>query len=257
MTLFPFEDHQGDGGRTQGGCVGIFQDITEFRRRAEAARERQASIIVALVRAIESVDVNLIGHSQKMERVSELLAASMDLPDQDKETLRLAARLSQVGKIFVPHHLLSKKGKLTPEEQREVQRAPEYAFKVLHDLQFSLPVPEAVYQMGERLDGTGQPRQLKGGEIVANARILAVVNAFCSMVSMRSYRAGMSPEEAVRLLSQDPGFDPAVVSALARLPEDAVRRAVDAPAEDADGEGEIAGTEQGEASGGADGATRQ
>ena len=192
-----------------------------------------------------------------MERVSELLAASMDLPDQDKETLRLAARLSQVGKIFVPHHLLSKKGKLTPEEQREVQRAPEYAFKVLHDLQFSLPVPEAVYQMGERLDGTGQPRQLKGGEIVANARILAVVNAFCSMVSMRSYRAGMSPEEAVRLLSQDPGFDPAVVSALARLPEDAVRRAVDAPAEDADGEGEIAGTEQGEASGGADGATRQ
>ena len=257
VTLFPFEDHQGDGGRTQGGCVGIFQDITEFRRRAEAARERQASIIVALVRAIESVDVNLIGHSQKMERVSELLAASMDLPDQDKETLRLAARLSQVGKIFVPHHLLSKKGKLTPEEQREVQRAPEYAFKVLHDLQFSLPVPEAVYQMGERLDGTGQPRQLKGGEIVANARILAVVNAFCSMVSTRSYRAGMSPEEAVRLLSQDPGFDPAVVSALARLPEDAVRRAVDAPAEDADGEGEIAGTEQGEASGGADGAARQ
>ncbi len=144
----------------------------------------------------------------------------------------------------MPHHLLTKKGKLTPEEQREVLRAPEYAYKVLHDLQFGLPVPEAVYQMGERLDGTGQPRQLKGGEIVANARILAVVNAFCAMVSARSYRAGMSPEEAVHLLSQDPGFDPAVVAALARLPEDAVRRAVEASVEEAGAEGEGVGTGQ-------------
>ena len=102
----------------------------------------------------------------------------------------------------------------------------------LHDLQFGLPVPEAVYQMGERVDGTGQPRHLKGEEIVANARILAVVNAFCAMVSARSYRAGMSPDEAVRLLSQDPGFDPAVVAALALLPTDAVQRAIEAPVAD-------------------------
>lgn len=232
VTLFPFEDHQEDGVKVKGGCVGIFQDITEFRRRAEAARERQANSIAALVRAIESVDVNLIGHSQKMERVSELLSASMELPDKDRETLRLAARLSQVGKIFVPHHLLTKKGKLTPEEQQEVLRAPEYAYKALHDLQFGLPVPEAVYQMGERLDGTGQPRHLKGEEIVTNARILAVANAFCAMVSARSYRAGMSPEEAVHLLSQDPGFDPAVVAALAQLPPDAVQRAIETPVAD-------------------------
>ncbi len=232
VTLFPFEDNQEDGAKVKGGCVGIFQDITEFRRRAEAARERQANSIAALVRAIESVDVNLIGHSQKMERVSGLLSASMGLPDKDRETLRLAARLSQVGKIFVPHHLLTKKGKLTPEEQQEVLRAPEYAYKALHDLQFGLPVPEAVYQMGERVDGTGQPRHLKGEEIVANARILAVVNAFCAMVSARSYRAGMSPDEAVRLLSQDPGFDPAVVAALALLPTDAVQRAIEAPVAD-------------------------
>lgn len=232
VTLFPFEDNQEDGAKVKGGCVGIFQDITEFRRRAEAARERQANSIAALVRAIESVDVNLIGHSQKMERVSGLLSASMGLPDKDRETLRLAARLSQVGKIFVPHHLLTKKGKLTPEEQQEVLRAPEYAYKALHDLQFGLPVPEAVYQMGERVDGTGQPRHLKGEEIVANARILAVVNAFCAMVSARSYRAGMSPDEAVRLLSQDPGFDPAVVAALAQLPTDVVQRAIETPVAD-------------------------
>lgn len=235
VTLFPFEDIQHEGkARAMGGCVGIFQDITEFRRRAEAARERQANSIAALVRAIESVDVNLIGHSRKMERVMDLLTAEMRLSAQDRETLRLAARLSQVGKIFVPRQLLTKKGKLTPEEQREVMRAPEYAYKVLHDLQFGLPVPEAVYQMGERLDGTGEPRRLKGSQIAENARILAVVNAFCAMVSARSYRTGMSPEEAVRLLAQDPGFDPAIVSALAALSSEAVQEAVENPGDPAE-----------------------
>ena len=58
----------------------------------------------------------------------------MSLPDKDRETLRLAARLSQVGKIFVPRELLTKKGKLTPEEQAEVMRAPEYAYGILRDM---------------------------------------------------------------------------------------------------------------------------
>lgn len=227
VTLFPFEDRLMEEAAEPGGCVGIFQDITEFRRRAEAARERQASSIAALVRAIESVDVNLIGHSQKMEQVVDLLAESLELSDKDKETLRIAARLSQVGKIFVPHHLLSKTGKLTPEEQNEVMRAPEYAYRALCDLRFGLPVPDAVYQMGERLDGTGQPRKLSGDAITPNARILAVVNAFCAMVSSRSYRAGMETDEAIALLRRDHGFDQGVVAALAALPADRLQKAID------------------------------
>lgn len=226
VTLFPFEEHDNSGAEGKGGCVGIFQDITEFRRRAEAARERQANSIAALVRAIESVDVNLIGHSTKMERVADLLSGVMNLPDKDRETLRLAARLSQVGKIFVPRDLLTKKGKLTPEEQAEVMRAPEYAYGILRDMQFNLPVPDAVFQMGERMDGTGLPRHLAGEAINHNARILAVVNAFCAMVSSRSYRAGMQPEEAVALLMQDKGFDNQIVSALARVPANDLQEAI-------------------------------
>ena len=214
VTLFPFEDQDNFGMENKGGCVCIFQDITEFRRRAEAARARQASSIAALVRAIESVDMNLLGHSMKMMQVADLIACVMDLPDTDRETLRLAARLSQVGKIFVPRNLLTKEGKLSPEEQAEVLRAPEYAYGILRDMQFNLPVPVAVSQMGERMDGTGQPHQLSGESINANARILAVVNAFCAMVSPRSYRAGMQPEEAIALLMEDKGFDNQVVRAL-------------------------------------------
>ena len=226
VTLFPFEEGDTPGTAGRGGCVGIFQDITEFRRRAEAARERQANSIAALVRAIESVDVNLIGHSLKMEHVADLLSSSMSLPDRDRETLRLAARLSQVGKIFVPRELLTKKGKLTPDEQAEVMRAPEYAFRILREMQFNLPVPEAVFQMGERMDGTGLPQHLAGENIHRNARILAVVNAFCAMVSPRSYRAGMQPAEAVALLMQDKGFDNEVVVALSQVSPAALQQAI-------------------------------
>lgn len=217
VTLFPFEDRDNFSMESKGGCVCIFQDITEFRRRAEAARARQASSIAALVRAIESVDVNLLGHSMKMMQVADLLACGMNLPDTDRETLRLAARLSQVGKIFVPRNLLTKEGKLSAEEQAEVLRAPEYAYGILRDMQFSLPVPVAVSQMGERMDGSGQPHHLTGESINANARILAVVNAFCAMVSPRSYRAGMQPHEAIALLMQDKGFDNEVVRALSDI----------------------------------------
>jgi len=237
VSLFPLEEKKGGqaDAEVRGGCVGIFQDITEFRRRAEAARQRQANSVAALVRAIESVDANLVGHSLKMEKVAELLGASMNLPTGDRETLRFAARLSQVGKIFVPRELLTKKGKLTPEEQAEVNRAPEYAYGILRDMQFSLPVPDAVYQMGERMDGSGLPRGLRGEEITLNARVLAVVNAFCAMVSARSYRAGMPPEQAIGLLREDAGFDVRVVEALARIPQAALRRAVDDAANAAEG----------------------
>ena len=234
VSLFPFEEKNAAQAEDRGGCVSIFQDITEFRRRAEAARQRQVNSMAALARAIESVDTNLVGHSLKMEKVATLLAASMNLPDKDRETLRFAARLSQVGKIFVPRGLLTKKGSLTPEEQSEVNRAPEYAYNILHDMQFNLPVSEAVYQMGERMDGTGQPRHLRGEEIMPNARALAVINAYCAMVSARAYRAGMPSSQAIALLRQDSGFDQHVVDALSAIPEEDLQRAVtDAMSEEA------------------------
>ena len=119
----------------------------------------------------------------------------------------MAAELSQVGKLFVPRELLTKTGKLSEEEQAEMARVPEHAYRVLRDIDFELPVPAAVHEMYERMDGTGYPRHLVGEAISVHARVLAVVNAFCAMVGPRSYRAGMSDDEALRILRGDPSFD--------------------------------------------------
>ena len=223
VTLFPFIDT--DEKEHTRGAVGIFQDITEFRRNSERRRRQQVNTISALIRAVEGVDSYLAGHSQMMGELSELVAKQMRLDERDKNTLRTAASLSQVGKIFVPRELLSKTDELSAEEQKELMRAPEHAYNILRDIDFDLPGPQAVHEMYERMDGTGYPQRLKGEEISIHARILAVVNAFCAMVSPRSYRNGMSVDEAVKALSSKPGtFDQEVVKmleAVLRTPEGA------------------------------------
>ena len=214
-----------------GSVVAIFKDITRFRRQAQKAQERQQHLMEALVRAVEYVDPNLVGHTRKMQHVAELLARHMALDDTAVLTLRMASQLSQIGKIFVPHHLLRKSGKLTPEEQQAVLQSSEYAFRVLYGINFGLPVPEALHDMNEKFDGSG-PRALRGDQINPHARLLAVVNAFCSMVSDRAYRQGMPIEQALDILSSSPAFDPAMVLALREIPADDLRSALageDAP----------------------------
>jgi HD-GYP domain-containing protein (c-di-GMP phosphodiesterase class II) len=212
VTLFPFVDEVEGAGE---GAVGIMQDITEFRRNSEKRRQQQIHTMNAFVRAIEGVDPYLAGHSQKMAELGALVAGRLGLSETDRNTIVQAADLSQVGKLFVPRELLGKSGKLTEEEQNEMNKVPEHAYRVLKDIDFDLPVPRTVYEMYERMDGSGYPQRLAGNAISVYARVLAAVNAFCAMVSPRSYRKGMAFDEAIGILRENPGsFDPEVVNAL-------------------------------------------
>ncbi len=222
VNLFPFEDPADAKAR---GAVAIMQDITEFRRNSEKRRLQQIHTMDAFVRAVEGVDPYLSGHSQKMASLGGLLAERMGLSEADRNTIAMAASLSQVGKLFVPRELLGKSGKLTEEEQAEIAKVPEHAYRVLKDIDFDLPVPQAVYAMYERMDGSGYPLRLKGEAINVHARVLAVANAFCAMVSPRSYRKGMTFDEAVEQLRASGAiYDPNIVELLAevlRTPEGA------------------------------------
>ncbi|MGE9986193.1 HD domain-containing phosphohydrolase [Desulfovibrio sp. SGI.169] len=204
VNLYPYGPAADNADLAATGCVGIFQDITLFRRNAERARQQQRALISALVHAIESVDPNLAGHSDRLASVTEKVAEEMHLDPREKETLSLASRLSQIDKIFVPRDILTKRGALTPEEREQVHRAREYADKVLHDLRFDLPVRETMREMGERMDGSGSPQGLRGEEISRCGRVLAAVNAFVAMTSPRAWRNdnGIPTGEAVAQMLQ-------------------------------------------------------
>ena len=178
VTLFPFLDSSEEHVRSSiRGAVVSMKDITEFRRQSKRMRQRQRSLIEAFTRAEESVDPYLAGHSHRMANLGELVSASMGLTEDARHTVIMGALLSQVGKLFIPRELLTKKGKLTPEELHQVHQAPEHAFRLMESVDFDLPIARVLHEMYEHMDGSGYAQGLRGENIVPEARILSVLNA--------------------------------------------------------------------------------
>jgi putative nucleotidyltransferase with HDIG domain len=129
------------------------------------------------------------------------------------EAIRAAALLHDIGKLAVPEQILSKPGRLTPEEFEKMKIHPLVGAEILNRVQFPYPVVPIVRSHHEKWDGTGYPDSLKGEAIPVGARILAVVDCFDALTSERPYRRAMSPEEAMKHLRMERGksFDPRAV----------------------------------------------
>lgn len=204
--------------RTPLGIVSVFRDITQLVETQERSRRVVQQTIDALVRTIEGADPFLGGHSRIMGGIAALMARQLRLSEKDVATIEAAANLSQIGKMFVPRDILLKPGALTPEEKVEMERHVEYAQSVLKDIEFDLPVVEAICEMNERLDGKGYPRGLSGEEVSMHARVLAVANAFTAMAKPRSYRPALRVEDALAILEhQADSYDPQAVAALKQV----------------------------------------
>lgn len=200
---------------TPQGIVSVFRDITSLVQAEERKHQTIQQTVEALVKAIEFIDPYLAGHSILMREVASLLAENLHLSAEDKATVEIASHLSQVGKIFVDKNLLTKVDHLSDEEKASVQKHVDHAGDILRQIDFELPVYDAVYQMNERLDGSGYPRGIGGDEISVQARVLSVANSFCAMIRPRSYRPAMSAEQALKVLGETDGlYDRTVVEAL-------------------------------------------
>ena len=203
-------------GRSAKGIVSVYRDISALVEAEERSQRVVQQTISALVRTIEETDPYLAGHSRFMATLSGQLAKALCLSDSDIATVEAAANLSQIGKMFVPKEILTKPGALTDEEKRIMEGHVEHSRRVLQNIEFDLPIVDAIYQMNERVDGTGYPRHLSGDEISIFGRLLAVTNAFTAMVRPRSYRAALEVEKILQILKDQASFhyDAAMVEAL-------------------------------------------
>jgi len=118
----------------------------------------------------------------------------------------------------VPNEILTKPGKLTDEEMATMEEHVEHAYRILKDIDIEEGVLLAIYQMNERIDGSGYPKKLRYDEIILPARILSVLNVFCAMIRPRAYRGAKEPVQALDILgSESTKFDAAVVDALGNV----------------------------------------
>lgn len=171
------------------------------------------STVQALAKAIEVKDPYTRGHSERVTTYALMIAEAMGLDERERQKLKYAATLHDIGKIGIAGRVLNKPGSLTEEEYTHVKTHPLLGDSIVEPVEFLQEPRPIILHHHERYDGKGYPDGLKGEDIPLCARILSVADAFEAMRSDRPYRRALPLEEARRELVRNAGtqFDPRVV----------------------------------------------
>ncbi|HKW97869.1 MAG TPA: HD domain-containing phosphohydrolase [Bryobacteraceae bacterium] len=200
----------------------VNQLAASFNRAARAVEHSSQKLenaylefVETMAQALDARDPYTAGHSDRVSDYSVAIAAALALPPEEIETIRIGARLHDIGKIGIPDAVLQKSGYLTPEEYALVKLHPQIGKRILERVgRFDkyLPIVELHH---EDHDGRGYPYGLKGHEVPLAVRIVHVADVYDALTTDRAYRAAMSPARAVEILSQCSGssFEPEVVRA--------------------------------------------
>jgi len=195
----------------------IYLDRLEAEKKhTEEIADLHLRTIEALSLAIEAKDHSTHDHLRRVQTYAVQLGKDLGLTDAELNALRAASMLHDIGKLAVPEQILSKPGRLTPEEFDRMKIHPIVGAEILDRVQFPYPVVPIVRSHHEKWDGSGYPYGLKREAIPIGARILSVVDCFDALTSERPYRRAMSADEAMKhLVSEiDTSFDPRVVAAI-------------------------------------------
>jgi putative nucleotidyltransferase with HDIG domain len=207
--------------------VSVFvKDVTEIKKAErqlqdtlESLRKSISTTIQVMVSTVEARDPYTAGHQLKSANLARAIATEMGLPSEKIESIRMAGSIHDIGKISIPAEILSKPTKLSEIEFSLIKEHAHRGFEMLKDVESPWPLAEIVYQHHERIDGSGYPRNLKGDEIMIEARILMVADVVEAMESHRPYRAGLGIQAALNEIEKNRGifYDATVADACLRL----------------------------------------
>ncbi len=194
--------------------------LERIQQATQASRGEGLSLldtVTALAFAIDAKDHYTQGHSQSVSRLAMQLGRHLGLSEADLEEIRLAGILHDIGKIGIPESVLNKPARLTAEEYEVMKTHTVLGDKILEPLKVKAiqRIRLMVRHHHEYYDGHGYPDGLNGDSIPLGARILAIADAFDTMISRRAYKEGLSVAEATSELVRCRGnhFDAALVDA--------------------------------------------
>jgi diguanylate cyclase (GGDEF)-like protein/putative nucleotidyltransferase with HDIG domain len=192
--------------------------LEEEKRHAEAMAALHLRTIETLALAIEAKDQTTADHLRRVQIYSNELSKDLGLPEDEKMALQAASILHDVGKIAVPDFIISKPGRLTPEEFERMKIHPIVGAEIAERIDFPYPVAPIVRAHHEKWDGSGYPHGLRGDQIPIGARILSVVDCFDALASDRQYRKALPLDQAMATVAREAGksFDPRIVELLGR-----------------------------------------
>src|SRR5437870_5342669 len=174
--------------------------------------------IEALTRASEMREPHAAGHGEQCGHYSGIIARGLNFSPQEVQDVTFAARVHDVGKLFISDRILNKPGPLTDDEFDVIKTHPRVGAEVLRAMPDSKLLQQAVEFHHEAFDGSGYPAGLQGDNIPLWARIISVADAYVNMTSDRSFAAAKSHDQAIGELEKLSGtrFDGMVVRLFAR-----------------------------------------
>jgi response regulator RpfG family c-di-GMP phosphodiesterase len=196
--------------------------LSEVKLNLVKLRRAMEGIVQAISTTVEMRDPYTAGHQQRVADLACTIAETMKLPEDEIYGLRMASVIHDLGKITVPSEILSKPGRLSDLEYELIKSHVQAGYDILKQIEFPWPLADIILQHHERLDGSGYPNGLKGGEIMLAARILAVSDVFETIASHRPYRPSLGMPRALNELRENRGrlYDSKVVAVCLSLIEE-------------------------------------
>ncbi len=215
-----------DGGDFTSVDVQLFRAVAdrltaflENQRLYDDLADLLMGLLHAVVNSVDAKDPYTYGHSERVAYLSRALARAAKLTPTECERVYLAGLMHDVGKIGVPDAVLTKPGKLTPEEFETLKKHPEIGVRILSPVRQMRDLLPGVLYHHERMDGRGYPEQLAGDGIPLLGRIICLADCFDAMTTNRTYRAALPIASAISEVRRCAGtqFDPRLASLFLEL----------------------------------------
>lgn len=188
----------------------------EREKKIKDLKTAYIGILEILAKYLESTDRYTEGHSVRVAHLAEDIARAMGLPSFERENIRAAALLHDIGKTEISMDIVRKAAALTSEEREVMSSHAEKGARIISMvggvLEEAVPIVLAhhKYYFDEK-DFSSEERE----KIPLGAAIIAVADAYDAMITDRPYRAGMPPWKAYEEIEKGAGkqFDPRAVKA--------------------------------------------
>lgn len=173
-------------------------DLVDVAAKVEDLESRFLTVVRDWGQSIESADVYTHGHCERVASYAVSVARELGLDEAGQTTVRLGAYLHDLGKVKVPHEILNKPDRLTPDEFAIIKKHPEWGVELIAGIELPWDVEPIILWHHEKYDGSGYPHGLKGEDIPLPSQIICVVDVYDAMTTTRSYRGALQKEQAIQ-----------------------------------------------------------